>query len=459
MGHFIGRKRELEYLDELYSRPGRHTCAIYGRRRIGKSALIKKFCEDKPSIYIQFVDGSESVNLDIIRAAVTSYRGTDPGAYDNMFRALVSLSEICKEKKTILVFDEFPYLSSSADYIPSAVQRFIDMDLQDADVMLIICGSSIRLMTDETEDPKRPLYGRFPLRIKLGPLSPAECREFHPNMSDIDAFRVYLAVGGVPYYHEMMNGKTFEECVIKNFLSSPSPLLDEASVMIARELPAVSTCTAIVHFLARGSTRIKEISEKTRITEQACGKYLKDMGLVDMVERVNPMVGAPKHPLFRIKDCLIRFYFMVLEGRPNLLPNEDAAAVYKKIEHDIDMCMGMTFEDVCSDYICRTMMCKDIGKWWGRAGDEDRDVDIVAIVSENGYDVSLLCECKFRRKPIGFGVLNQLKDTAEYIRHLSNRRFVIFSAYGFDDDLSEYVEEYGKDSDIRLIDLDDIYSG
>ena len=456
MERFIGRENELEYLNGLYSEPGLRTCAVYGRRRIGKSSLIRKFCEGKRTIHIQFVKSSESVNLDIIRAAVEDVTGKDPGRFENVFRALRSLAEFCKEEKTVLVLDEFPFLTSCAKYIPSAVQRFIDVDLKGTKTLLIACGSSIRTMKDETEDPKRPLYGRFPVRMQIGPLSPAECREFHPGMSDIDFLKVYMAVGGVPYYHEMMDRDTFRECVIKNFIASPAPLFDEAGAMIDRELSPPSVHSAIISFLAKGANRVNELADKARISHQLCGRYLRDMEAVGIVERINPMAGAPKHPLFRVKDNLIYFYYGAIEKRMSILSNSDVNAAYEKIEHDIDSCLGHIFEDVCSEHIKRTTICKEIGKWWGPAGNDIKEIDIIAVIDDDGNEVSLFCECKLRRRPPGLGTLNSLKDTAEYIKTLNNRRFVIFSAFGFDEDLEDYVTQYGKTAGIRLIGIGEI---
>ena len=457
MERFIGRKKELEYLNGLYAKPGIRACAIYGRRRVGKSSLIKELCRGKHTIHIQFVDSSETVNLDIIRAAVEDATGEDPGEFDNLFRALRRLAELCREERTILVLDEFPFLTSGAKYIPSAVQHFIDVELEGTETFVIVCGSSVRAMRDEIEDPKRPLYGRFPMRMHIEPLSLAECRGFHPNMSDMDILKVYMAVGGIPYYHEMMDSNTFRECVIKNFIASPAPLLDEARAMIDRELSPPSTHAAIISFLARGTNSIKELAEKVGITEQLCGRYLREMEAVGMAERIHPMAGAPKHPLFRIRDNLIRFYYGAIEKRSSILSNDSADSSYEKIEHDIDSCLGHIFESICTEHIKQTMLCVEIGRWWGRAGGEEREIDIVAVIDERHHEVSLFCECKFRRRRANLGTLNALRETADHIKTLNNRRYVLFSAFGFDEDLKDYVEQYGQTAGIVLIGLGELY--
>jgi DNA-binding Lrp family transcriptional regulator len=272
-------------------------------------------------------------------------------------------------------------------------------------------------------------------------------------MSDIDYLKVYLAVGGIPYYHEMMDRNTFKECIMKNFIISPAPLIDEAQAMIDRELSPPSVHAAIISFLAKGTNRVKELAEKVGISQQLCGKHLKQMEAVGIIEKIHPMAGAPKHPLFKLRDNLMCFYYGAIEKRISLLTGNNAEAAYGKIEHDIDSCLGHIFEDVCAEHIKRTTLCVEIGKWWGRAGKEDRDVDIIAVIEENGNEISLFCECKFRRKPAGLSVLGDLKDTADYIKALSNRKFVIFSAFGFDEDLEDYAMQYEKTAGINLIGL------
>ena len=454
MDEFIGREKELAYLERMYSKGKRQTCAIYGRRRIGKTTLIGRFCEGKRTLYIQFFDGTESANVRAIADAIEEMKGEEPEEFRDFLDALKALRRICAEERTVLVFDEYPFLAKSGEYISSALQKFIDHDLRGTDTFLIICGSSIRAMKKEVEDSKAPLFGRFPVRMEIPPLSLIDCRKFHPNMTDMDALKVYMVAGGIPYYHEIMDGDTFEECIKNSFIGPPAPLSDEALVLIQRELSPSASYISLLTFMAGGSTAIKELAEKMKISESLCGRYIRELEFIGMVERIKPMADAPKDTIFRIKDNMLRLHFSVMRKYGSRLKTGDADATYAEMEQAIDTFFGQAFEDVCSEFIQRKFVCREIGKWWGRGGYADREIDLAAEIREGGNSIFLLCECKFRRRKSNFSALNQLSGAADFVKGPNNRRFALFSVSGFDDDLTEYAE--GR-KDLMLFGLDDLY--
>ena len=454
MCEFIGRRPELNNLENLYSKPNSETCAIYGRRRIGKTSLLNEFCKNKRTIFIASTEGSELMNLEGIRRSISEFTKKDTKSFANFFEALDAIKEACNNKKTVLIIDEYPYLVKSAPHISSILQHFIDHDMKKMDLFLILCGSSIRTMTDEIDGHDKPLFGRFLHRMKIRPLSYKECREFHPGMSEEDNMSLYLIAGGVPLYHKILSDDNFKECIINSFLETYAPLSDEASGIVERELSPSGTYKTIISTIAEGSSRLKEIAEKSSVSEAICSRYLNNMEFLDLVERINPMGNAPKKPLFRIKDNLLRFYYSVINGNASLLHNDNKDAIYDRIKHQIDTYLGHAFEDACSEYVQANYICKDIGKWWGRAEDEDVDIDIVAIITNGHDDYTLFAECKYRTKPIGFESLNTLENRSTYVKGLMNVKLFIFSKSGFTDDLKEYAEK----NDVTLISLHDMYS-
>ena len=452
MKGFVGREKELSYLETLYSQPGLKTCAVYGRRQIGKSALLREFTKDKRTLFIQSSNKSEYENIVRMKADISQLLGKELPAMESFTEIMAVIEKICKEEKTVVVFDEYPYLISDAPYVSSILQRFIDIDVRDTESMIIICGSSISMMRDETEKMDRPLYGRFTNRLSVGPLHYRTCMEFHKNMSDIDALKVYMTVGGIPKYHLLMDCDTYEGCIKKCYLEQTASLIDEAHAIISVELSPFGTYSGIVACIADGAVKQSEIAQKMGIDRSVSKKSLDKMEYLGLMGRSHPMLGAPKRPIYSISDNLISFHYEVIRHHETVLnsPNMDPDKKYALIANDISTFMGHRFEELCGQYIDTEYSVKERGRWWGRAGTEDADIDIVAFVYDDAMKVNtMLAECKFRRQKTGFSTLNSLMARASQIGGILNEHYVIFSASGFE----EKLEEYAEDHEIMLVDI------
>lgn len=446
---FVGRTSELERLNEIYEHGPKRTCSLLGRRRIGKSTLLEKFFEGKSGIMIQFSVTSERTVLSMMSKAIASASGRPAVGYDTIIDALDDIADICRERKQLIIFDEFPYLLASVPEASSAVQRFIDTQLDKTDSMLVICGSSVSVMENETEDPSRPLYGRFYNRMELGPLSFAECMQFHPGMDELDRVRTYLVLGGVPIYHVLSDADTFRGQMESLFLRRNPLLQSEVEGMFRREFRRSDEMMRIVSVISDGSVTLKEISEKAGLSGSTCTGYLETLASVGMIDEAVPMLGAPSRPHYRISDSLVAFHFSVLD-RYSYAVSGPEADVFGLMEHDIDTFLGQRFEYLCRDYIRTHYLCTEVGSWWGRAGDEQRDIDVVASVRQGREKVDLLVECKFRRRRVGASVFYELRDTASGLHRRLNERYMLISVSGFD----ESLEDLAESGEVVLIGLD-----
>jgi AAA+ ATPase superfamily predicted ATPase len=442
MDGFIGRREELAYLEGLYSQKGPKTCAVYGRRQIGKSTLLARFCEGKRHIAIQFSNLSEYENMSYLRSAISDFLGREMPDAESFSDIMRILAGICREEKTVLVFDEYPYALQSAPYLPSVIQRFIDRDLAGTESMVVICGSSMGMMLDETQRTDRPLYGRFMNRLMVEGIPLEESREFHENMDIGDFLRAHMTVGGVPKYHSMMDADTYAGCVDKCFIKRTAPLRDEAASIIRSELSPASVYSGIVACIGDGATRQMEIADKTGIDRAECSRRLGDLEGLGIVERLHPMLGAPKRPIYRIRDNLVAFHYEVLRKHAPMLDGAGGdGEKHRAMAHDIDTFLGKRFEDLCRGYIERTRLVKEIGKWWGRVWMEDTDIDIVAkIIDGNNRVYPLLCECKFTKDPMGVGVFHNLKKKAEALE-ADGAEYALFSLSGFESKLTDLAEK------------------
>lgn len=447
MTEFIGRMAEIQYMEELYARDGLKTCIILGRRQIGKSTLIREFCKNKESLIIQSYARSGFENRLMMSKFVSQKAYGESKNFDSYTEIMNVIESICRARKTVLVFDEYPFLVNSSPEFPSILQHLIDCQLYDTDTTVIICGSSISIMQNEM-GYDRPLYGRFMNRVMVGELPFDTTLGFHKNMDDIDSLKTYLSVGGVPKYHSILSEKTFESAVKKHFLSSIAEMRLEAQNMITAELPS-DTYTAIVACIADGSVVQYEIADKLHMDRSLCKKSLDKLEKINVIEKINPMMGSPVRPRYRIKDNLVSFYYEVVRKYENEIEDEfPPDMIYKHMADDIDTFLGRRFETFCSSYLHSKYCVVDCGPWWSRNGEVEIDV-LAKIMDSESRTSNLVCECKFTKRPIGIKVLNKLRGNTEDHLRLDNYSYVLFSASGFDDELTEYAEGH----DVELVGL------
>jgi len=448
----IGREPELSYLEGLWQQKGLVTCCLWGRRRVGKTSILREFAKGKRALFLQGIRGSYYENLSSLSLDVSEFLGVEVPQASDLSHFMKLVESICKEEHTLVIFDEIPYLLESAAQASSVIQKSLDRGLKDLDCMFVICGSSISVMRRETEDARKPLYGRFDHRKQILPLPIDRCREFHPNMDPETSLKWYCTVGGIPYYHLGTDGKDYQKLMTEKFLDADSSWRGDAASTILQEFNGNSQYTGVVRCIADGSVKQSEIADKMKIDRAACKRILDDLEFVGIVERRIPMGGSPKKPVYSIRDPFISFSYSILSSNERLIENSPSKnAVYEVLKQPIDSHLGSVFEKVCGDWLDSNYEVIERGQWWGRIDDTDSDIDIVAKVSDGNRSVrTVLAECKFRRKPTGFQAYNALVSKAGYANFTDNLIFMMFSASGFEEEFAEYAEENG----IILVDGD-----
>ncbi len=442
---FIGREQELSQLESIYSRKGFKGLVVYGRRRIGKTTLLEHFIKGKRALMVYSSESSYYENFTRLKRSASAFLGRDIGGIDSFSEVMDLIADDCISNGGIVVFDEFPYLIHEAPFVPSVIQLFVDR-LKDSDAMVILCGSSVSILLEEVHSSGRPLYQRFGHEMKVDSLPLRVCKQFHPDMDDIEALKVYMLVGGVPQYHLSMDGRTFRECVENCFLSSTGVLRNEAAAIIS-ELKPVPDYSAVVACIGNGVTKQSKIASKLQLDGGALSRRLKKLEEIGIVARHRPMLNAPKKPVYRIFDGIVAFRYEVMErfDASGMIGWTDSEK-YGIMEQSIDTFLGHRFEDVCADFLRREYRTTDIGRWWGRAetddGYEDEDIDIVArALDRSSHECWIAAECKFRRKGASRSDLDSLRRRWRSTGEKGTAEFIIFSAMGFDDRLAEEAEE------------------
>lgn len=451
MGLFVGRESELGKLEESYGKG--KAVMIYGRRRIGKTTLVKKFSENKKTLYIRCIGSNLRVNLDYMRDVISSFRGTESPEYRGYYDAIEDLARVCEEGTNLIVIDEYQYLKKADPSIDSFIQHLVDGTLKNTTSTLILCGSSVSMMKETGEDGSCPLYGRFRHIINLGPLSMDECRAFHPEMSDRDQMMMYLSFGGIPRYHSESVCESYKAYVVKNCLED-SWILDEAEFLIKADFPNSEEHGAVLSAISRGSVNLKEISERTGLGTR-CGAILESLVDNGIVGKVNPMLGAPKRPVYYIRDDFLAFYYSIISFRSDILMYRDSDRAYDELYPNIRTLMGSRFEYYCQDLIRKEYPVIELGKWWidDPKRDIHEDIDIVARLSVGRFRMDLFAECKNTSRPVGFSQFNILMARVSRFSDRTNPCVMMISEGGFDEDF----EEYARSTDVMLIGPDELY--
>lgn len=441
---FIGREQELSELESIWAKEGVRGCSVMGRRQIGKSSLLDVFSVGKHAFTIQFNRGSSGDNLTYFNERVASFLGREIPKKDTLTELFLLLVEGCRDQPTLIVLDEFPYLAEDYPQASSVLQRFIDRDIKGMDVMVVICGSSIRMMKSLVEGMDSPLYGRIDYRIHVGPLSFEECSKFHPNMERIDALKLYMTIGGVPKYHYLVSGHTYKECICDLFLDR-EVMSQEGAMIITQELSPGGRYLSMVRHISNGAVKQNHIAEKMGMDRGNCKRYLDNLEQIEIISKIHPMLNAPEKPHYTISDPVVDFYFSVVVKWESAIRRKlGPDTIYKMVEHDIDTFLGKRFEFFCGEWLDRVMTVRERGTWWGCVDDVDADIDIVAdVITPDLYTHPLLAECKFRKSKMGFSVYNDLVRRGEAARVGYNVRYMLISMSGFDGRLEEFAEDNG----------------
>ena len=234
---FIGRKDELAFLNERYEDNKAECIILYGRRRVGKTALINEFCKDKPSIIFSAVKGNAQDNLAELSRVVMEYRyGLDNDisfSFSDLRSALNAVCSLADGKRFVFCIDELPYLAESIPSAMSVLQHFLDYEAKNAGLFIILSGSSISFMEEGVLSEKSPVYGRRTGQIKLVPFDYRETAEWFPSYSSEDKALIYGITGGVPYYMECFLGcSSIKDATVKSILSSNGLLYAEPSFLL-----------------------------------------------------------------------------------------------------------------------------------------------------------------------------------------------------------------------------------
>lgn len=451
---FINRIKELETLEREYSKDSSFVI-IYGRRRVGKTALINKFLSNHAnSVYFLATLESEKENKNYFKNLISEYTSnplikTSDLSWEDIFRYLV---EYKKEEKLIIVIDEFQYLGKINPSFPSIMQRIWDLYLQKNNVMLILCGSLISLMKQQTLDYSSPLYGRRTAQIKLKQIEFKHYHEFFGNLNEEQLVQLYSITGGVPKYIEaFVNEEDIYDAIANNVLDKQNYLYEEPYFLLSNEVTEVGSYFTIIKAIAFGNHKLEKISSYIGKKATDLTKYLKTLIDLDLLKREVPITEEfpekSKKGLYYINDNFINFWFKFKYIYNTNLEREETEFVINQIKKSfIDTHVSYIYEDICREKMWDLknqglFNCEfnKIGKYW----DANCEIDIVALDTINKKFI--IGECKYSKNKKGLDVYsdlinNKLEVLKKVLPDYKVENIIIFSKSGYTDDLIELAK-------------------
>lgn len=464
MRAFYCRDDELRKLNKRYE-GGRFECiVIYGRRRVGKTALINEFCKDKPTIFFSALNTTGKENLEALSKAIMSFERPETETvpeFSSYDAALEELTALSREKRIVFVIDEYPYLAKAKPAISAMLQHIIDHRWAESEMYLILCGSSMSFMENQVLGTESPLYGRRTGQFKIEPLDYRETAVFHPNLSSEDNALIYGITGGIPHYINKLDVKdNIDEALLENFFDRSSYLYEEPANLLKQELREPAIYNAIIKAIAEGASRMNDIKLKVGEEYSVVSKYLKTLIALGIVKKETPITEKPgKKTIYLLADHFFRFWYRFVPANSSAIDSGRIAKTYPyAVKKHLSDYMGLIFEKMCQDYLFYyaddlPVELNEIGQWWGTDSNKKRQIqiDLVGVPAE-GKDY-IIGSCKYKNEKIGMDELELLREYASVFGKGSRYYYYIFSKAGFTDGLLQAQ----KRGEVRLITLEEMY--
>jgi AAA+ ATPase superfamily predicted ATPase len=455
MEQFVDRNAELDILADSYESDTAEFVVLYGRRRLGKSELVRQSLANRDdAIYYQAVESTAENQLEqFADKATTQFPSLKRVRHDwELFL------ETLGEEDAIVVIDEFPFLIEEDESLPSRIQRVWDMELQETAMTLVLVGSSISVMENKVLSGSAPLYGRRTATIDLKPLSIADVRQFFPEYDSETVVTAWSIYGGTPYYLQTINpDQPLGTNVENSILSERGLLYSEPEFLLRTELRQPNTYFSILRALAHGRRTPNEIAGMAGVETGSLSTYLQKLRRLRLVERHIPVTESPttsKRGRYRIAAPLFRFWFRFVYGQQDQLQMHDGDTFGELVAPELPDYVSPLFERLCQRSLWRLIdrQFSEVGQWWFK----EYELDVLGL-SESGLVAG---ECKFTNSPVSEGVLTDLERTTTEVQWSQGPPdgeplYVLFSRSGYTDDLKRVAETR---DDVQLFDLSAVIS-
>ena len=456
---FIGRKEELNRIKRLINMTNQNNILIYGRRRIGKSYLIKKALEDFNGkvIHYQCKEISYSNTIEELSNIISKVLNI------NYRMSFLSIEDILDflfnyNENIVLVLDEYPYLLKKIEGLNSIIQNKIDLNKYESKLKLILSGSQIEIMKNMI-DYASPLFGRFNDVIELKEHNYIEAAEYYPNYSNEEKVLLYSIFGGEPLYNSAIDcSKSVEENIIDLIVKENSFVELNIQNMVNIELSKIGYAYDVLQAIATGTRKNDDLVTKSHAPSPAnLNPAIQKLLKMDLIKKISPIndENNKKKIMYFINNNALRFYYKYIYRFSTERNNMNAEDFYNKfIKTDLyNSLVPVEFENIAKQFLLIqnknkkiTPAFSKIGTFWydDKKNKINGQFDLVTL-DENGY---IFYEVKYTKDPVDSKVIN------EEINQLS-KLGISYYKLGF---ISKTGFKITTKNDYILISLEDIYN-
>ena len=444
---FVGRDSELTALSDFLGSAETKAALIHGRRRIGKTTLIRKAIDDAAvkTIFFEALDGRYETNLNLLSRQVSELLGAPLGAFQyflDLFRAL----QLYKEPLAVVI-DEYQFLklSRKGNEVDSEFKQIIDQ--LPGNIKLILTGSHVTLMKELMEQDN-PLFGRFQLVLNVGELEYWHAQAFYSQLTVYDKVCFHSVFGACPFILENLDPSLGLRSNIINMLVRQNGLARiYVEYILFKEIGKVSILNDILRSIGNGKAKYSQIENSLNMPSNGLlSKYLgmlQDMGLIASVTPINRKTDRKK-AYYTIADNLVRFYYTYIYPNSSSISHiseEDFFASY--IEPSIKTFISMRFESIVRDYLrikvgdLEKSTPLDIGTFWYDDPKSRKNGEFDCVVRFN--DHYSLYEAKFYARPMSLAEMREEEKQAREVQGLGDVRLGFASVNGFEKDVDDFI--------------------